>query len=210
MINDKSFKARLTSTQLGWNEKEAQVNIGLQIISTCRNRSRPTYTHNILCTYATTSNILWTSFLRRYGAIRGGYQHFGAQGGQDSGFPSPRGALGYPFPPMHQNSYSGYHLGSYPPPCSSPPKDGKLHYLQTSFSQTLLSVALRGPITVPLILIADHMSLKLCGPILINFNCPRLKLQLGLPCRKWPSLHVFTSTPKKWNCPVDFPLKCQI
>ena len=26
---------------------------------------------------------------------------------------------------MHQNSYSGYHLGSYPPPCSSPPKDGK-------------------------------------------------------------------------------------
>lgn len=61
----------------------------------------------------------------RYGAIRGGYQHFG-QGGQDSGFPSPRSALGYPFPPMHQNSYSGYHLGSYAPPCSSPPKDGKL------------------------------------------------------------------------------------
>lgn len=61
----------------------------------------------------------------RYGAIRGGYQHFGAQGGQDSGFPSPRSALGYPFPPMHQNSYSGYHLGSYAPPCSSPPKDGK-------------------------------------------------------------------------------------
>ncbi|XP_037043624.1 homeotic protein distal-less isoform X2 [Bradysia coprophila] len=61
----------------------------------------------------------------RYGAIRGGYQHFGAQGGQDSGFPSPRSALGYPFPPMHQNSYSGYHLGSYAPPCSSPPKDDK-------------------------------------------------------------------------------------
>uniref|UniRef100_A0A1B0D789 Distal-less n=3 Tax=Phlebotominae TaxID=7198 RepID=A0A1B0D789_PHLPP len=58
-----------------------------------------------------------------YGAIRGGYQHFGAQGGQDSGFPSPRSALGYPFPPMHQNSYSGYHLGSYAPPCASPPKD---------------------------------------------------------------------------------------
>ncbi|CAD7014419.1 unnamed protein product [Ceratitis capitata] len=60
-----------------------------------------------------------------YGGIRGGYQHFGPQGGQDSGFPSPRSALGYPFPPMHQNSYSGYHLGSYAPPCSSPPKDGK-------------------------------------------------------------------------------------
>ncbi|XP_053966460.1 homeotic protein distal-less [Anastrepha ludens] len=58
-----------------------------------------------------------------YGGIRGGYQHFGPQGGQDSGFPSPRSALGYPFPPMHQNSYSGYHLGSYAPPCSSPPKD---------------------------------------------------------------------------------------
>lgn len=61
----------------------------------------------------------------RYGGIRGSYQHFGGQGGQDSGFPSPRSALGYPFPPMHQNSYSGYHLGSYAPPCSSPPKDGK-------------------------------------------------------------------------------------
>ncbi|EDS43686.1 conserved hypothetical protein [Culex quinquefasciatus] len=57
-----------------------------------------------------------------YGGIRSGYQHF-SQGGQDSGFPSPRGALGYPFPPMHQNSYSGYHLGSYAPPCASPPKD---------------------------------------------------------------------------------------
>lgn len=62
--------------------------------------------------------------LNRYGGIRGSYQHFGGQGGQDSGFPSPRSALGYPFPPMHQNSYSGYHLGSYAPPCSSPPKDG--------------------------------------------------------------------------------------
>uniref|UniRef100_A0A182SKX5 Uncharacterized protein n=1 Tax=Anopheles maculatus TaxID=74869 RepID=A0A182SKX5_9DIPT len=61
----------------------------------------------------------------QYGGIRSGYQHFSAQGGQDSGFPSPRGALGYPFPPMHQNSYSGYHLGSYAPPCASPPKDGK-------------------------------------------------------------------------------------
>jgi len=61
----------------------------------------------------------------RYGGIRSTYQHFGPQGGQDSGFPSPRSALGYPFPPMHQNSYSGYHLGSYAPPCASPPKDGK-------------------------------------------------------------------------------------
>ncbi|XP_039482725.1 homeotic protein distal-less isoform X1 [Drosophila santomea] len=58
-----------------------------------------------------------------YGGIRSTYQHFGPQGGQDSGFPSPRSALGYPFPPMHQNSYSGYHLGSYAPPCASPPKD---------------------------------------------------------------------------------------
>lgn len=60
-----------------------------------------------------------------YGAIRSGYgQHFGPQGGQDSGFPSPRSALGYPFPAM-QNSYSSYHLGGYAPPCASPPKDGK-------------------------------------------------------------------------------------
>lgn len=60
-----------------------------------------------------------------YGAIRSGYgQHFGPQGGQDSGFPSPRSALGYPFPTM-QNSYSSYHLGGYAPPCASPPKDGE-------------------------------------------------------------------------------------
>lgn len=43
-----------------------------------------------------------------------------------SGFASPRTALSaYPFPPMHQNSYTGYHLGSYAPQCPSPPKDGK-------------------------------------------------------------------------------------
>ncbi|XP_070507395.1 homeotic protein distal-less isoform X2 [Chironomus tepperi] len=61
-----------------------------------------------------------------YGAIRSGYgQHFGPQGGQDSGFPSPRSALGYPFPTM-QNSYSSYHLSGYAPPCSSPPKDDKI------------------------------------------------------------------------------------
>lgn len=65
------------------------------------------------------------SFLCSYGAIRSGYgQHFGPQGGQDSGFPSPRSALGYPFPTM-QNSYSSYHLGGYAPPCASPPKDGE-------------------------------------------------------------------------------------
>lgn len=66
-----------------------------------------------------------------YGPFKGGYQHphhFGSPGGQQnpheaSGFPSPR-SLGYPFPPMHQNTY-GYHLGSYAPQCASPPKDGK-------------------------------------------------------------------------------------
>lgn len=59
-----------------------------------------------------------------YGAIRSGYsQHFTPQGGQDSGFPSPRSALGYPFP--MQNSYSGYHIGGYAPTCASPPKDDK-------------------------------------------------------------------------------------
>ena len=43
-----------------------------------------------------------------------------------AGFGSPRTALGaYPFPPMHQNTYTGYHLGSYAPQCPSPPKDGE-------------------------------------------------------------------------------------
>jgi hypothetical protein len=77
-------------------------------------------------------------FVCRYGAIRSGYQHFGTQGGQDSGFPSPRSALGYPFPPMHQNSYSGYHLGSYAPPCASPPKDGKFYYRLIVFHHDLI------------------------------------------------------------------------
>lgn len=66
-----------------------------------------------------------------YGPFKGGYQHphhFGSPGGQQnpheaSGFPSPR-SLGYPFPPMHQNTY-GYHIGSYAPQCASPPKDGE-------------------------------------------------------------------------------------
>ncbi|KAI8441505.1 hypothetical protein MSG28_015094 [Choristoneura fumiferana] len=70
--------------------------------------------------------------LQQHGyGFKGGYQHphhFGSPGGQQnpheaSGFPSPR-SLGYPFPPMHQNTY-GYHLGSYAPQCSSPPKDVK-------------------------------------------------------------------------------------
>ncbi|XP_073972601.1 uncharacterized protein [Rhodnius prolixus] len=42
------------------------------------------------------------------------------------GFASPRAALSaYPFPPMHHNSYTGYHLGTYAPQCPSPPKDEK-------------------------------------------------------------------------------------
>ncbi|XP_050426356.1 homeotic protein distal-less-like [Adelges cooleyi] len=42
------------------------------------------------------------------------------------GFGSPRGAMtGYPFPTMHQNSYSSYHIGSYTPQCPSPTKDEK-------------------------------------------------------------------------------------
>lgn len=80
------------------------------------------------------SNRLYFFSIFRYGAIRGGYQHFSAQGGQDS-FPSPRSALSYPFPPMHQNSYSSYHLGSYAPPCASPPKDGKFIFFLKNFGQ---------------------------------------------------------------------------
>ncbi|XP_076257782.1 homeobox protein Dlx4b-like isoform X2 [Rhynchophorus ferrugineus] len=69
-----------------------------------------------------------------YGPLRTTYQHHfngpaanahgGPGGGHDGGFPSPRGALGaYPFPPMHQNSYTGYHLGSYASNCPPSPKD---------------------------------------------------------------------------------------
>lgn len=75
-----------------------------------------------------------------YGPLRTSYQHHfnspagnghgGPTGGgaHDTGFPSPRGALGaYPFPPMHQNSYAGYHLGSYASNCPPSPKDdGKI------------------------------------------------------------------------------------
>lgn len=65
-----------------------------------------------------------------FNAIRGGYQHFASAASQGhhhqdaTGFPSPRSALGYSFPAM-QNTYTGYHLGSYAPPCASPPKDGE-------------------------------------------------------------------------------------
>jgi len=67
-----------------------------------------------------------------YGPLRGSYQHHfnapssnhGGPPSHDGGFPSPRGALSaYPFPPMHQNSYTGYHLGSYAPNCPPSPKD---------------------------------------------------------------------------------------
>ncbi|XP_019877908.2 homeotic protein distal-less [Aethina tumida] len=69
-----------------------------------------------------------------YGPLRTSYQHHfnspagnahtGPTGTHDAGFPSPRGALGaYPFPPMHQNSYTGYHLGSYASNCPPSPKD---------------------------------------------------------------------------------------
>lgn len=69
-----------------------------------------------------------------YGPLRTTYQHHfnspagnahsGPTGTHDTGFPSPRGALGaYPFPPMHQNSYTGYHLGSYASNCPPSPKD---------------------------------------------------------------------------------------
>lgn len=79
--------------------------------------------------------ILFVCVFFSYGAIRSGYgQHFGPQGGQDSGFPSPRSALGYPFPAM-QNSYSSYHLGGYAPPCASPPKDGRLSLILTAKKQ---------------------------------------------------------------------------
>ncbi|XP_050297443.1 homeotic protein distal-less-like isoform X2 [Anthonomus grandis grandis] len=68
-----------------------------------------------------------------YGPLRTSYQHHfntpsaNAHSGpptHDTGFPSPRSALGaYPFPPMHQNSYTGYHIGSYPTNCPPSPKD---------------------------------------------------------------------------------------
>lgn len=70
-----------------------------------------------------------------YGPLRTSYQHhFSSPGNHHAGggvpsdagggFPSPRGALGaYPFPTMHQNSYAGYHLGSYASNCPPSPKD---------------------------------------------------------------------------------------
>jgi hypothetical protein len=83
-----------------------------------------------------------------YGPLRTSYQHHfnspagnahgGPTGAHDAGFPSPRGALGaYPFPPMHQNSYTGYHLGSYATNCPPSPKDdGKLRAGRPTRSET--------------------------------------------------------------------------
>ncbi|KAJ8976691.1 hypothetical protein NQ317_018204, partial [Molorchus minor] len=53
-----------------------------------------------------------------------GNAHSGPTGTHDGGSPVRGGALGaYPFPPMHQNSYTGYHLGSYASNCPPSPKD---------------------------------------------------------------------------------------
>jgi homeobox protein DLX2 len=70
-----------------------------------------------------------------YNPVRAYHPHHfqqpqGNPGHHDAGFGSPRAALSaYPFPPMHHNSYTGYHLGTYAPQCNSPPKDGE--YLNT-------------------------------------------------------------------------------
>nr|AYO51641.1 distal-less [Rhagovelia mangle]AYO51644.1 distal-less [Rhagovelia antilleana]AYO51646.1 distal-less [Rhagovelia sp. 1 AC-2018] len=54
------------------------------------------------------------------------YHHFQGSGPQQHHDFNPRGPLAsYPFPPVHHNSYTGYHLASYPPQCPSPPKDEK-------------------------------------------------------------------------------------
>ena len=76
---------------------------------------------------------LRTSYQHHFGATAGatgGNPHTGGPGGpHDTGFPSPRSALGaYPFPPMHQNSYTGYHLGSYASNCPPSPKDDGKSY----------------------------------------------------------------------------------
>ncbi|KAH1001069.1 hypothetical protein HUJ04_013328 [Dendroctonus ponderosae] len=81
-----------------------------------------------------------------YGPLRTSYQHHfnspagnahsGPPGAHDTGFPSPRGALGaYPFPPMHQNSYTGYHLGSYASNCPPSPKDDVRFLMRATKSQ---------------------------------------------------------------------------
>lgn len=86
-----------------------------------------------------------------YGPLRTSYQHHfnspagnahsGPTGGHDTGFPSPRGALGgYPFPPMQQHSYTGYHLGSYASNCPPSPKDdGKYPTAIVSSELTILT-----------------------------------------------------------------------
>lgn len=50
-------------------------------------------------------------------AIRAAYGHFNHH-------QTSPGSGGYPFPPMHQNSYGTYHLGGYGP--QSPPKESDL------------------------------------------------------------------------------------
>ena len=57
-----------------------------------------------------------------YGHYRSLYNNGG--GGHDPGFPPNRGHLGYPFPPMPGQNYSGYaHLG-YPSSQSPGPREG--------------------------------------------------------------------------------------
>lgn len=64
------------------------------------------------------------------GSLQPPHHHDGGGGGGGGGFGSPRGTMSaYPFPTMHQNSYSGYHIGSYTPQCPSPTKDGKSYSL---------------------------------------------------------------------------------
>lgn len=87
-----------------------------------------------------------------YGPLRTSYQHHfnspagnahtGPTAAHDTGFPSPRGALGaYPFPPMHQNSYAGYHLGTYAANCPPSPKDdGKWNFLGIETMRVLYEV----------------------------------------------------------------------
>lgn len=53
-------------------------------------------------------------------AIRAAYGHFNHH-------QTSPGSGGYPFPPMHQNSYGSYHLGGYGP--QSPPKESDLDKL---------------------------------------------------------------------------------
>ncbi|KAL1132780.1 hypothetical protein AAG570_010732 [Ranatra chinensis] len=71
----------------------------------------------------------------------------GNPGHHEAGFGSPRALSAYPFPPMHHNSYTGYHLGTYAPQCPSPPKDVRLLERavdRVSFAQNCAKVMPRG------------------------------------------------------------------